>query len=672
MNSLQELNDFGIQTVEVDDLRPATVIFDVDTRYVNLDIVTTYTSRIVNFNSSINVEEIRNYATANLVFSVEIVYTGSSGGTIDFGTLPTGITLSQVGSVYTLTGFKTSVEWLDIEPFIWTMPTDYTSRRLMFLKLKFTYFDEAANANQIVDWFYYDEDYFYVASLTSAFILPNVEYTRIFPLSVTMTGAFSPTFEIRRLVSFDVAMTSLASLNATSIVGVTVSVTGTLTALATLTGDTKVGSLVSMTSRFTTTPNVNRIFNISVTPMTSRMVMSAPTLSRVIDFTSSMTSRFNQTATTGFRYYLQASMTSAATMTSSIGVITPLNSTMISKFVYVTNPEVTMLIRVDDFDTTRNPAATAFTFMSVDGDDVTVNWGDGNIEYVGNTANQLVNLSHLYADINGISGDYSEYTITVTSRSSLYIIPKSSTRTGVRTIIKWDGLNGFGVGSNLVRNQLVSDLLISVPNYLAPTLTSVTFTSSQFFNSANVSSWDTRQLTDMSLMFSDCITFNQPLNSWNTANVTNMSSMFNNAPAFNQPLNSWNTANVTDMSSMFAGTTIFNQNISSWDVSKVTNMYFMFIGSNAFNQPLNSWNTANVTDMTGMFYNAKAFNQPLNSWNTAKVTIMDFMFNGASVFDQNISSWDVVLISTKPTNFDLGTPVTWTTAEKPQWGTLGT
>jgi hypothetical protein len=51
---------------------------------------------------------------------------------------------------------------------------------------------------------------------------------------------------------------------------------------------------------------------------------------------------------------------------------------------------------------------------------------------------------------------------------------------------------------------------------------------------------------------------------------------------------------------------------------------------------------------------------------------MSNMFNGASVFDQDISSWDVVLISTKPTNFDLGTPVTWTTAEKPQWGTLGT
>jgi len=62
----------------------------------------------------------------------------------------------------------------------------------------------------------------------------------------------------------------------------------------------------------------------------------------------------------------------------------------------------------------------------------------------------------------------------------------------------------------------------------------------------------------------------------------------------------------------------------------------------------------------------------------SSVTNMNYMFQNAFVFDQDISSWNVLAASvapgnsTPPTNFDLNTPGTWTTAEKPFWGTDGT
>jgi hypothetical protein len=48
---------------------------------------------------------------------------------------------------------------------------------------------------------------------------------------------------------------------------------------------------------------------------------------------------------------------------------------------------------------------------------------------------------------------------------------------------------------------------------------------------------------------------------------------------------------------------------------------------------------------------------------------MQFMFYETASFDQDISGWSVrPRITTKPTGFDTGTPSSWITAEKPNWG----
>ncbi|KAF5273170.1 hypothetical protein FQR65_LT17212 [Abscondita terminalis] len=78
------------------------------------------------------------------------------------------------------------------------------------------------------------------------------------------------------------------------------------------------------------------------------------------------------------------------------------------------------------------------------------------------------------------------------------------------------------------------------------------YASSQLNGPANIGSWNTANVTDMSGMFSYAKAFNQDISSWNTANVTNMRNMFANATAFNQDISGWNTANVTNMRNMFA------------------------------------------------------------------------------------------------------------------------
>lgn len=69
-----------------------------------------------------------------------------------------------------------------------------------------------------------------------------------------------------------------------------------------------------------------------------------------------------------------------------------------------------------------------------------------------------------------------------------------------------------------------------------------------------------------------------------------MSQMFQGATVFNADISSWNTSNVTNMGYMFRSANAFNQDISGWDVSKVTSFSRMFNPATSFNQNLGAWN----------------------------------------------------------------------------------
>ncbi len=74
----------------------------------------------------------------------------------------------------------------------------------------------------------------------------------------------------------------------------------------------------------------------------------------------------------------------------------------------------------------------------------------------------------------------------------------------------------------------------------------------------------------------------------------------------------WDTSQVNDMHMLFSNNQKMNANIGGWDVSNVTTMSWMFCGAESFNRSLNDWDVSKVVDMKYMFHSAKRFNQRLD------------------------------------------------------------
>jgi surface protein len=95
--------------------------------------------------------------------------------------------------------------------------------------------------------------------------------------------------------------------------------------------------------------------------------------------------------------------------------------------------------------------------------------------------------------------------------------------------------------------------------------------------------WDVSAITDMSAIFCAsayganlgcnpaCVSFNADVSSWETSQVTSMLYAFRGTSAFNQPLTYWNTSSLVNMGAMFMRADAFNQPLP-WDVSHVTDM----------------------------------------------------------------------------------------------------
>jgi surface protein len=303
---------------------------------------------------------------------------------------------------------------------------------------------------------------------------------------------------------------------------------------------------------------------------------------------------------------------------------------------------------------------------------VTVNWGDGQIESfstAGDKPHTYTIAGSFTVSISGSmtafgNGTYDNYYLTkvksfgnlgLTSLSyafyyarNLVEVPTILPSTITNLSYMFSGCSKFNFDISSLNTQNVTDM-------------SGMFYGATSFNRP-IGSWNTQNVTNMSGMFSVASSFNQPIGNWNTSNVTSMNGMFRGAKAFNQPLGSWNTQNLIDISYMFYRATSFNQPIGNWNTHKVQNMQSLFEDASDFNQSIGSWNTINVNFMSNLFYYAISFNQPIGNWNTQNVIAMDSMFAGASLFNQPLGNWntqnveymEVMFSNTKAFNQPIG------------------
>jgi len=96
-----------------------------------------------------------------------------------------------------------------------------------------------------------------------------------------------------------------------------------------------------------------------------------------------------------------------------------------------------------------------------------------------------------------------------------------------------------------------------------------------------MNSWNTSSLRSSSAMFWNATSFNQNIGTWNVSLISNFSEMFRNATAFNNgqaagvlgtgmnrtASSGWRTNSATNMILMFSNAVSFNQNLDKWCVS---------------------------------------------------------------------------------------------------------
>lgn len=174
----------------------------------------------------------------------------------------------------------------------------------------------------------------------------------------------------------------------------------------------------------------------------------------------------------------------------------------------------------------------------------------------------------------------------------------------------------------------------------------------------DLSSLNTRNVTDMSRMFYNCPYLRiVNLSGLSNSNVTDMSSMFENCTSLESinlrnfsagkasmkkmfkgcaylesiDMSTVNTSNATDMSGMFQDCTrLKSVDFSGMDVRNVTSMKEMFKGAfmmNSINLDLSSFVTSNVTDMSSMFEDCTSLRSiDVSNFDTGNVLTMKRMF----------------------------------------------
>ena len=154
-------------------------------------------------------------------------------------------------------------------------------------------------------------------------------------------------------------------------------------------------------------------------------------------------------------------------------------------------------------------------------------------------------------------------------------------------------------------------------------------------NSLEVSDFETSNVTDMALMFWYCSNLTSlDVSNFNTSNVTDMQLMFGNCSSLTSlDVSNFDTSKVTNMNSMFGNcSSLTSLNVSGFNASKVISMYQMFYNCKGITSlNLSNFKPENAKYLYGMFLGCSSLTSiDLSNFNTKNATTMLNMFNGCS------------------------------------------
>ncbi len=143
MTTFQQLNNYSNGTVTFTDSRPSNVIFNFPTA-VNLTDQT-ITTQSFTLQRTIDIVEIVQPQTANVVFEVDTSVL--SGVTVDFGTLPSGVTVGSLNGVFTVSGIDSVSDWESVRAPTITLPSADTAGAFEYT-CKIIYTADGARVNK--------------------------------------------------------------------------------------------------------------------------------------------------------------------------------------------------------------------------------------------------------------------------------------------------------------------------------------------------------------------------------------------------------------------------------------------------------------------------------------------------------------------------------------------
>ena len=188
----------------------------------------------------------------------------------------------------------------------------------------------------------------------------------------------------------------------------------------------------------------------------------------------------------------------------------------------------------------------------------TIDWGDGTV-----TENTYANRIHAYT----VSGDYD-----VAILGEIFKFGGGSAKTTLKEVKQWG--NGFDFGTTQ-SNAFFQYSILEITATDAPKFTGTTSLKGYFYNnnsltclSADLSNWNTENITSFIQTFSSSASFNGNVSSWNTSKAQTMYQMFYYATSFNKDLSGWDYSSLnTDISlkNFMSGNTFSNYNSEYYD-----------------------------------------------------------------------------------------------------------